>query len=333
MMAETGQDKKTVIKTLIGQKYAELESSVGITWESLGATVEEALAAVRAEAAVGEDEDDTEDGAESDSQEEDRLLIEEIIEDEKKDHVVPLLDGKYKEALEAGMTPQQIEDKLLPMLEDFSPKIDEMMAETGQDKKTVIKTLIGEKYAELESSVGITWDSLRAIEEEAVAAVRFEAAVGLTDDEKKAVTDESEESSESAEDLALIHLMVEQEKKEHKAPVLDRRFEEYKQKTGKTEAEVEQDMAGLLKSFRPQIKEIMASTGKDKRTVIEEMAAERMGKDKIQAKGDSNDESMMRAYNADTQSNSGHGLVINGLALVGFCTVMYGFLQNVKNEW
>merc|ERR1712156_824095 len=195
MMAETGQDKKTVVKTLIGQKYQELESSVGITWESLGATVEEALAAVRAEAAVGED-----DGESDSSSEEERLLIEEIIEDEKKEHAAPLLDEKYKEALEAGMSPQQIEDKLLPMLEEFNPKINQMMAETGQDKKTVVKTLVAENYQELESSVGITWESLRATAEEAVAAVRFEAAVGLTDGEKKAMS----EDDESAEDLALI---------------------------------------------------------------------------------------------------------------------------------
>merc|ERR1712156_1065493 len=149
MMAETGQDKKTVVKTLIGQKYQELESSVGITWESMGATVEEALAAVRAEAAVGEEVDES-DGESDSSSEEDRLFFEEIIEDEKKEHAAPLLDEKYKEALEAGMTPQQIEDKLLPMLEEFKPKINQMMAETGQDKKTVVKTLIGQKYQELE---------------------------------------------------------------------------------------------------------------------------------------------------------------------------------------
>merc|ERR1712156_1091446 len=109
MMAETGQDKKTVVKTLIKQKYQELESSVGITWESLGATVEEALAAVRAEAAVGEEVDES-DGESDSSSEEDRLFFEEIIEDEKKEHAAPLLDEKYKEALEAGMTPQQKED-------------------------------------------------------------------------------------------------------------------------------------------------------------------------------------------------------------------------------
>merc|ERR1712038_598238 len=119
---------------------------------SMAATVEEAVAAVQASAevqeAVGEQED------------EDLTLVRLMIDEERNKHEAPLLDKKYAEAKKSGMSDEQIEGELVKLVKMLNPGVTKEMALTGEDKKTVLRRVIGQKYLELEKTVGITWESL-----------------------------------------------------------------------------------------------------------------------------------------------------------------------------
>merc|ERR1719499_122209 len=134
---------------------------------------------------------------------------------ERKKHEAPLLDKKFMEAVESGIPPHQIEAELVKLVKSLNPAIMAEMAKTGKDKKTVLRTMIAEKYQELESGVGITWESLASTVEEAVAAVKATAEV------QEAVGEE-----EVDEDLMLVREMMEDERKKHEAPLLDKKFME-----------------------------------------------------------------------------------------------------------
>lgn len=172
------------------------DMGMGDATMGMGGMISNSMEDEEVQEAVGEEDD------------KDLKLVRVMIEEERKKHEAPLLDKKYAEAINSGMSKEQIEQELLKLVKMLNPGVTKEMALTGEDKKTVLRTVIGQKYLELEDTVGITWESMAATVEEAVAAVQAEAAVG-------------EEQDDSAKNLLLIHEMIEEEKKEHTHPLLD----------------------------------------------------------------------------------------------------------------